>query len=141
MPIPKPNSGEHKDKFLKRCMLDEKMKSEYDTEQRYAVCKSSFLLAGLKISFDYDGTLSTKKGFELAQRLISDGDNLYIISARHSKQGMIGTARRLGISADKVYATGSNSEKIKKVKELKIDKHYDNNTDVIKALGQVGKLI
>jgi hypothetical protein len=94
-----------------------------------------------KISFDFDGTLSTKKGFDLAQKLISDGDNLYIISARNSKQGMIGTARRLGIAPDKVYATGSNAEKIKKVKELKIDKHYDNNTDVIKALGQIGKLI
>ena len=94
-----------------------------------------------KISFDFDGTISTKKGFELAQRLISSGDNLYIISARHSKQGMIGTARRLGIAPDNVYATGSNEAKIKKIKELKIEKHYDNNTDVIKALGKIGKLI
>ena len=94
-----------------------------------------------KISFDYDGTLSTKKGFELAKRLISEGDDLYIISARHTKQGMIGTARTLGITPDKVYATGSNDAKIKKIKELKIKKHYDNNTDVVKALGQIGKLI
>ena len=94
-----------------------------------------------KISFDYDGTLSTKKGFELAKKLINEGDDLYIISARNSKQGMIGTSRSLGITPDKVFATGSNEAKIKKIKELKIITHYDNNSDVIKALGSTGKHI
>lgn len=138
MPIPKIKSGESKNDFISRCMSDEKMK-EYDTEQRMAICTTQ--LAGLKISFDFDGTLSTKKGFELAKKLILDGDDVYIISARLYKQGMIGTARSLGITPDKVYATGSNDAKIKKIKELKITTNYDNINDVIKELGITGKHI
>jgi hypothetical protein len=43
MPIPKPRDGESKDDFLKRCMADETMVSEYpDEKQRYAVCLSQF---------------------------------------------------------------------------------------------------
>jgi soluble P-type ATPase len=94
-----------------------------------------------KISFDYDGTLSTKRGFNLAQKLKSEGADLYIISARNDKQGMLRVAKELGIPTDKVFATGSNKAKIEKVKELNITKHYDNNPDVIKELDKIGKLI
>lgn len=63
MPIPKPNSRESEKDFLQRCMLDDKMISEYEQQQRAAVCRSTYQehLAGEKISFDYDDTLSTKK--------------------------------------------------------------------------------
>ena len=38
MPIPKPHSGEEKDKFISRCMSDNTMKKEYpDQKQRTAV--------------------------------------------------------------------------------------------------------
>lgn len=41
MPIPQPESGENKEKFISRCMSDETMKKEYtDTKQRAAVCLS-----------------------------------------------------------------------------------------------------
>jgi soluble P-type ATPase len=141
MPIPKPNKFEREDEFIKRCMSDEKMKSEYDQEQRYAVCSDAFIkLESLKISFDYDGTLSTAKGTKLAQELISKGNTIYIISARSSRQGMLSKAKQLGISFSRVYATGSNKAKVEKVKELNIDKHYDNNIDVVNELGNVGKL-
>jgi len=40
MPIPEPNPGEQEKEFIQRCMIDEKMKSEYpDTDQRYTVCR------------------------------------------------------------------------------------------------------
>ena len=94
-----------------------------------------------KISFDYDGTLSTKRGFNLATKLKSEGADLFIISARNDKQGMLRVAKQLRIPTDKVYATGSNKAKIEKVKELNIIKHYDNNPDVIKELDKIGKLI
>lgn len=43
MPLPKPKTGEDKDKFIERCMADETMVSEYpDEKQRYAVCLSQF---------------------------------------------------------------------------------------------------
>jgi soluble P-type ATPase len=84
--------------------------------------------------------LSTAKGKELAKRLISDKNTIYIISARGSKDNMLTTAKNLGIPDSRIYATGSNKAKIEKIKELSINTHYDNNPDVIKELGRVGKL-
>lgn len=144
MPIPTPNKGEHKKDFVQRCVTDEKMKSEYeDINQRLAVCSSAFeeRLAAEKISFDYDETLTTDKGMELAKKFISEGADVYIISARQQKDEMLNRAKELGIPESRVYATGSNKAKIEKIKELGITIHYDNNTDVIKELGDVGRLI
>jgi len=93
-----------------------------------------------RISFDYDGTISTAKGTELAQRFIDKGDTVYIISARSRKGGMLDKADQLGILHSRVYATGSNEAKIEKVKQLKIQRHYDNNPDVVKELPGIGKL-
>jgi hypothetical protein len=43
MPIPKPTASETEKEFVKRCMSDDKMVSEYaDIDQRFAVCVSSF---------------------------------------------------------------------------------------------------
>ena len=95
----------------------------------------------MKVSFDYDGTLSTPKGQELATKLIGDGNTLYVISARSSKLGIIKKANDVGIPNSRVYATGSNEAKVQKIKDLHIDTHYDNNPDVIKALPGIGKLI
>lgn len=84
-----------------------------------------------KVSFDYDGSLSTEGGKRIAKREIDNGRNVYIISARESKDGMLGVADMLGIPESRVYATGSNEGKIQKIKDLNIGKHYDNNPDVI----------
>lgn len=94
----------------------------------------------MKISFDYDGTLSTPKGTEMAKEFITKGKDVYIISARHLKQGMINKAKSLGIPVNRIYATGSNTNKIAKIKSLKIDEHYDNNENVINQLDGIGRL-
>jgi hypothetical protein len=142
MPIPNPKTGEKQSDFMQRCMSDEKMKSEYPEEQRAAICYDAYRtkLEGEKISFDYDGTLSTERGKKRAENLIANGAVLYIISARDSKEGMLSTAEKLGIPESRVYATGSNEEKVKKVKELNIEIHYDNNSDVVNALNGIGRL-
>jgi len=135
--MPRPRPRETEDEFLQRCMGDSQMQSEFpENDQRYAVCQSKLDTYGaVKISFDYDGTLSTTKGKELAKSL--DGD-IYIISARQSRTGMLSTARSLNIPISRVYATGSNKAKIEKIKQLGITKHYDNNMDVIKQLENIG---
>ena len=138
MPIPKPQKDESKKDFIQRCITDEKMKSEYtDIDQRVAVCSTSYeeRLAGEKISFDYDETLTTEKGTNLAKEYISKGADVYIISARQQKDGMLAKAKQLGIPESRVYATGSNKAKVEKIKELGITTHYDNNPDVVKELG------
>jgi hypothetical protein len=142
MPIPKPNPYERMNDFMQRCMGDEKMVSEYDTEQRAAVCRSAFeeKMASEKVSFDYDETLSTVKGMRLAEEWINKGADVYIISARQEKDGMLTRAKALSIPESRVYATGSNKAKVEKVKELSITIHYDNNAEVVKELGEVGRL-
>lgn len=134
-----PSKGEHESDFLQRCIkyvIDEGKESE----QAVAICNSLWEqhFAGVKISIDYDDTLSTERGKELAKRLIKDGDIVYIISARNDVEGMLSVAESLGIPKSRVYATGSNSAKIQKIKDLGITKHYDNNSDVVKELGGVG---
>jgi hypothetical protein len=42
MPIPKPTEGETKDEFMNRCMGDDVMVKEYEQDQRWQVCNSSW---------------------------------------------------------------------------------------------------
>ena len=43
MPIPKPSGSETEKEFIRRCMANDKMISEYeDIDQRFAVCRSSY---------------------------------------------------------------------------------------------------
>lgn len=143
MPIPTPKTSEKQSEFMQRCMGDEKMVNEYPTEQRAAICRTAFeeKLATEKVSFDYDGTLTTAKAMNLALKYIEQGVDVYIISARSEKDGMINKANRIGIPESRIYATGSNKAKVEKVKELGITIHYDNNKDVINELGEIGRLI
>ena len=143
MPIPTPKSGESQKEFVQRCMEDPKMKIEYAQDQRAAICYDAFLsqLAAEKVSFDYDGTLSTEKGKQRALNFIENGADVYIISAREEKDGMLNVANRLGIPESRVYATGNNEAKIEKIKELGITIHYDNNEDVVNALPNIGRLL
>lgn len=136
--MPYPNKGETKDHYMNRCINDSEMKSKHiDKFERYAVCSSMYRNSSSeKISFDYDGVLSTNAGKMLAE---NTAGNLYIISARSNKEGMLATAKKLGIPASNVYATGSNKAKIEKIKELGISKHYDNNPDVVNELKSKGK--
>ena len=138
--MPKPKVNESNKDYTKRCMSDNEMKVKHpDFNERYAVCQAFYTeLETSKTSFDYDGTLSTNKGKEIANRVRGD---IYIISARNDKEGMLSVAKELGIPESRVYATGSNKAKIEKIKELGITTHYDNNNDVIKELGSIGKLI
>jgi len=94
-----------------------------------------------KISFDFDDTLTTEKGKDMAKEKIQSGNDVYIISARSGVEGMYAVADELGIPHNKVFATGSNKAKVEKVKSLGIDEHIDNNEDVIKELPKVGVLL
>jgi len=134
-----PSKGEHEKDFLPRCIkyvIDEGKESE----QAVAICNSLWEnhFAGEKISYDYDDTLSTERGKQMAANDIKNGATVYIISARQDKEGMLTTAKELGIPESRVYATGSNKAKVEKIIALGITKHHDNNADVIKELGSIG---
>lgn len=139
MPQPKPN--EHETDFLPRC-IGELIGEGKDSSQAAAICHSKWdehtkMADQGGTSFDYDGVISTDKGKELASKTKG---TIYIISARRLKNDMLNVAYKLGIPSSRVYATGSNKAKVEKIKELGINKHYDNNPDVIKELGSIGKL-
>lgn len=158
MPINK-KEGESKEDFLSRC-IGKEIASGKEPSQAAAICyaywdefktatqsvtdntwstEAPISINLEKISIDYDDTLSTKSGKELARRLINTGNELYIISARISKEGMLSVAQELNIPANRVFATGSNKRKVEKVKELGIAKHYDNNIQVVNELPGIGK--
>jgi hypothetical protein len=42
MPIPKPKAGEKRIDFMTRCMSDNTMVNEYGTDQRLAICSTSY---------------------------------------------------------------------------------------------------
>lgn len=136
-----PTPNEDESAFMERC-IKYVMDEGKEQEQAVAICYSMWqqnFAAGEKVSFDYDDTLDTAKGLQLAKNELIDNSTLYIISARQDKDGMLSLANDLGIPESRVYATGSNSAKIQKIKELGIVRHYDNNADVISQLGRIGQ--
>ena len=101
--------------------------------------KTSIKMLGEKISYDYDGTASTKRGKDQIHNELLLGYDIYIISARKSKDEIVADLKNLAIPSSKIYATGSNQNKIEKIKSLGITKHYDNNPEVVKQLGTLGE--
>jgi uncharacterized protein len=93
---------------------------------------------GERVSFDYDGTLTTDEGKEYLQKELESGSEVYIISARNDDAELIAFGEEYGIPASRIFATGSNEKKIEKVNELNIVRHYENNDDVLAEIGGVG---
>lgn len=143
MPIPNPKDNESRNEFMQRCMSDEKMISEYPSEQRAAICNTAYdeKLSSMKVSFDFDGVLTTSKGIRKAMDLVEKGVIVYIISARREADGILKIAKRIGIPENRVHATGSNQKKIWLIQALNITTHYDNNIEVVRALPGVGAII
>lgn len=99
------------------------------------------LLADTRISFDFDGTLNTTQGMAKLREAQNSGYRIYIISARDFSDSLLSFAETYGIDKNNIYATGSNTNKVAKIKQLRITTHYDNNPEVISALPGVGKLL
>lgn len=94
------------------------------------------LFARVKVSVDYDDTASTAQGKDLIQRLLDEGKDVYIISARDSKIQIVNDLRDY-LPPSKVFATGSNKMKVEKIKSLNIRTHYDNNKRVIDDVNEL----
>lgn len=137
----KPEAGEDKSEFISRCIAYLVKNENKEQDQAAAMCYSMWEqdFAFEKISFDWDDTLSTERGRRLLELELSRGNIIYIISARSRvSNDMLRLARDYNIPGNRVFAVGSNPEKIKKVKDLGIKRHYDNNPNVIRELGSTG---
>ena len=115
----------------------------YETQEKATEVWQAILASGQykadsnKVSFDFDDTLSTARGQEIAKRVIAEGKQIYIITRRqHTASAEVyKVADELGIPHSKVYFT-DGEYKWKTIKRLGIGTHYDNNSkeiDLIKS--------
>lgn len=88
----------------------------------------------VNISFDYDGTLNTKKGLEIFKKLKSDGYNIRVTTTRREvdkNQDLWKVCNELGI--DNVLFTNLN---MKWDYMYNIDIHIDNDPKELKLISQ-----
>jgi hypothetical protein len=90
-----------------------------------------------RVSFDYDETLSTPKGRQLAKEAIIQGFDVYVITRRQSSMSgaVYQVADQLGIDRDNVYFT-NGQPKWPTIKRLGIAKHYDNSQPELDQIKQ-----
>lgn len=99
--------------------------------------KQAFAENNNKVSIDFDDTLSTEKGQELAKNLMAEGKDVYIITRRNHRMGaeVYDLAKKFSIPADRVYFTDGKL-KWEEVKRLGIAVHYDNNQNEIDKINE-----
>lgn len=88
-----------------------------------------------RISFDFDDTLTTAKGQDMARRFLAANDEIFIITARTQSNGgpVYSMAEKLGIKKENVYFT-AGKHKWMLVKRLRIEKHIDNNEEELQLI-------
>jgi hypothetical protein len=109
-------------------MMMAQIKEEIDT-------LTSMAFAHKRISFDFDDTLTTAKGQDMARRFLAANDEIFIITARTQSNGgpVYEMAQKLGIKKENVYFTAGKHKYIL-VNKLRIDKHIDNNTEELQLI-------
>jgi hypothetical protein len=113
----------------------------YETEEKATEVWKAILASGEyradinKISFDFDDTLSTARGQEIAKRNIREGKQVYIITRRneYNSSEVYRMADKLGILRSKVFFT-NGQYKWMTIKRLGIGTHYDNNDLELKLI-------
>jgi len=106
----------------------------YETEEKATEVWQAILSSGEyradinKVSFDFDDTLSTTRGQEIAKRAILQGKQVYVITRRNQyfSTDVYRITERLGIPKSRVYFT-NGQYKWMTIKQLGIGTHYDNN--------------
>ena len=98
--------------------------------------------ARMKVSIDFDDTLSTQRGQDLARYIINNGYDLYVVTRRQKSQSadVYAISDKLKIPRDKVVFTNGRL-KWETLKRLGIQKHIDNNPEEIQAIKQNAPLI
>jgi hypothetical protein len=93
-----------------------------------------------RVSIDYDDTLSTQRGKDLARRLLLEGKELVVVTRRRNSE--LNDVRRIAkeVGIDKIYNT-NGLPKWNKLKELGIQRHIDNNQDELDSIKKNAPLI
>lgn len=82
----------------------------------------------MKVSFDFDDTLTETKGINLLLQHLKNGDEVFIITRRRKSfnEPVLSLAKKYGINRSHVIFTGGEM-KWKTILRLGIQLHYDNN--------------
>lgn len=110
----------------------------YDTQEKATEVWQAILASGEyrtdsnKVSFDFDDTLETERGQELAKQKIAEGKEVFIITRRQASAYLevFKLADELGIPHSRIYFTNGRM-KWETIKRLGISTHYDNNQQEI----------
>ena len=89
----------------------------------------------MKISFDFDGTLSQDRVQRLADKLIHDGHDVIVVTSRHSKHknpDVEGIADELGVEV--FYTDGQ--DKYRTLVGQNVEIHYDDDPVEIELIEQ-----
>ena len=91
----------------------------------------------MKVSFDYDGTLTTQQCKDLLKSHIAQGDEVYIITRRRKAfdEPVYDLAKQFGIPKSRVYFT-NGAMKWETILKLAIELHYDNNPDELELIDE-----
>ena len=90
-----------------------------------------------RVSFDFDDTLSTERGQQLALDEMNKGNQVWIITARQDKDSeeVFAVADKLGIQHQHVIFT-NGEDKWKYMIRHRIAKHYDNNKEQVQKINE-----
>jgi len=135
-----PEPGESENDFISRCVkyvMAEGLTQDQALGKCYGMLKQGF--AATDVSFDWDGTLTTDRGVRMLEDERRRGSIIHIISARpYPTEDMFDLMRKYDIPSTHLHTVGSNQRKVELVKRLGIKRHYDNNPQVLRELGEVG---
>jgi hypothetical protein len=146
----KPEAGEDKQEFISRCIAYLVKNEDKEQDQAAAMCYSMWdqdfadeykeqKFSGDRVSFDWDRSLTSQRGRSILEMELQRGNVIYIISDKNRVSlDMLDFAREYNIPGNNVFALNSNIEKVKKVKDLGVRRHYDNDPNVIRDLQSVG---
>lgn len=86
----------------------------------------------MRVSFDYDETLTIAKGQQMALNEIKKGNEVLILTARQESDSapVYAMAEKLGIKKSNVHFT-NGQDKWKFVLRYNINKHVDNSQEQI----------
>lgn len=86
-----------------------------------------------RVSFDFDGVLSTNEGQSLARAEISRGNTIFIVTKRSPYKNageVFNVADSLGVPRENIHFT-NGAWKWRMLDQLLIDKHYDDQSEEI----------
>jgi len=132
--------NESKKDYISRC-IEYHINKGFESDQASAICYSQSedaFASGERVSFEYQGVLTTPRGRGLLLSELQSGSDVYIISSTGFKSRITPIAKELGIPESKVFAMGNDTRKLTQIKTLRINKHYDKDEDFIDRIGSIG---